>query len=66
MELAVIGVIGQIIALRFLVIQAARRPDDPRLVGPDDRMPNYAELQERERARRQRIYWGVIALLFVT
>ena len=66
MELAVIGVIGQIVALRFLVVQAAKRPDDPRLWGNNEPAPTHEELQEREAARRQRIFWGAVGFWSAT
>ena len=66
MELAVIGVIGQIVALRFLVVQAAKRPEDPRLWGDDDHTPTVDELREREAARRTRIFWGIVAFWSTT
>ena len=66
MELAVLGVIGQIVALRFLVIQAARRADDPRLWGPDDQPPTVQQIQLRDERRRQRIFWGAVGFWAAT
>ncbi|CAN5764331.1 MAG: hypothetical protein H0V93_15605 [Euzebyales bacterium] len=59
MELVLIGVLGQVLALRFLVVQAARSPEDPPLFG---QAPVTGEDLARRAARRPRlVFWGIVA-----
>lgn len=48
MEVLLVGVVGQLVALRLLVLQLARSPDDPPLV----RKRTYAALELDRRRRR--------------
>jgi hypothetical protein len=49
-ELLLLGVVGQVVALRLLVIQLARTPDDPPLL-----RASRAPWQSRERRRRRHV-----------
>lgn len=58
-----IGVLGQVLALRFLVLQAARSPEDPPLLGQKPATPeDLARRAARRAARRpQLVFWGIVA-----
>lgn len=64
MELAIIGVVGQIIALRVLIVQAASRPDDPPLVR--QRVLAEADRARRRQAIADRTLWAAIAFCAAT
>jgi hypothetical protein len=64
MELLLLGVLGQVLSLRLLVIQLARRPDDPFLVRRGT--PGYLDRRRRERRHRWVLRGAITAFLVAT
>ncbi len=64
MELLLLGVLGQVVCLRLLVIQLARRPDDPYLVRRGT--PGYVDRRRREKRHRWLLRGAVTGFLLAT
>lgn len=64
MELLLVGVLGQVVALRLLVLQLARSPDDPRWVR--NRPIGYLDRRRRERRYRWLVRGSVAGFLLAT
>lgn len=58
MELLLLGVIGQVVCLRLLVIQLARTPDDPPLLRREHASGGSRLRRERRRGRLIRLAVG--------